>query len=157
MHDNKYGNLKSKNMLDILFKRIHLLGFSILFMLVGCNNEDLVTKNHIDGTFKCFEGELDGEIFELPIDGFSLEIKIESVNDQEAMVEVIPYGDGNPIDFPSQRCNLKTDADGYLNLISKKDGSMYVIFYDRETIDCYPGNGTRLSGSRNGKKPKWWD
>ena len=131
--------------------------FITMSFLISCSKDDTVNILQIEGTFKCFEGELDGEIFDLPYEGFSLEVKIQRIDNEDAMVEVIPFGNNQPIDFPDQQCSIKTDPDGYLNLISKKDGSMYVIFYDKETIDCYPGNGTRISGSRNGKKPKWWD
>ncbi len=132
------------------------LMFTMTF-LISCSKDISVDKVQIDGSFKGFEGELDGDIFNLPFEGFSIEIKIKRINEEDAMVEVNPFGNGKPIDFPDQICSIKTDSDGFVNLVSLKDGSMYVIFYDKETIDCYPVNGTRISGSRNGKKPSWWD
>lgn len=142
-------------MLHISSVRNLFLLFVLAALALGCKKGS-IDQPEIEGRFICFEGELDGEIFKLPKDGFSIEIIIKSIDYNNAMVEVIPHGNGEPINFPRQECSIGTDEDGFLFLKSKKDDSMYVIFYDGDTIDCYPGNGTRISAAKSGKEPIWW-
>jgi|GEM_PF-1171108 len=130
----------------------------LLTLLSACSkDDDSVDPAEIGGKFGCFEGEQNGEIFKLPEDGFGIDIQINRLDEKNATVEIIPYGNQEPIDFPIQQCSIETDQDGFVVLLSKEDRSLYVIFYDAATIDCYPGGGTRLSASRNGQEPGWWD
>ncbi|GAA0562817.1 hypothetical protein GCM10009415_51130 [Chitinophaga japonensis] len=130
----------------------------LLALLAGCSkDDDAVDPGKIDGKFACFEGEVNGEISKLPENGFGIDIQITRIDENSATVEIIPYGNQDPIDFPIQECSIETDQDGFLVLRAKPDQSLYVIFYDAETIDCYPASGTRLSASRNGQQPDWWD
>src|SRR5690606_41804724 len=91
------------------------LMFTMTF-LISCSKDISVDKVQIDGSFKGFEGELDGDIFNLPVEGFSSEIQIKRINEEAAMVELNPFGNGKARDCRDQICSSKTDCDGLVTL-----------------------------------------
>ncbi|MBZ4189418.1 hypothetical protein [Niabella beijingensis] len=121
------------------------------------NKDEEVSPESISGTFKCFEVEAGGDISPLPAGGMTAEIVVKSSDLKTATVDLHYTDNGKTSHFPTQLCTVTTDADGFLVLNKKNGGKLYLIYYDKETVDCFPELGIRFSGSRSGKKPSDWD
>ncbi len=142
-------------------KRTLLLGLlltgSILTFISCKKDKEDTSPRQASGTFSAFEAEVNGEVFALPTADEKMDIKIDVTDDQHANVTVIYTNRGQQQSTPPVACTMGKDPDGFLVLNETATGDMFVLYYDQETIDCFPSPGDRLSASRSGKKPDWWD
>ncbi|KAA2242720.1 hypothetical protein F0L74_09335 [Chitinophaga agrisoli] len=124
----------------------------------SCKKDDKDTSpRQASGTFSAFEAEVNGEVLALPTASEKMEVKIDIADDTHANVTVTYYNGGQQQSTPPIACTMGKDPDGFLTLSETSTGNMFVLYYDEETIDCFPSPGDRLSASRSGKKPDWWD
>jgi hypothetical protein len=141
--------------------RTLLLGWlftGAILAFTSCKKDDAATSpNQASGTFSTFEAEINGQVVTLPTADDKMEIKIAVADGEHANVTITYYNQGQQQSTPSIACNIGKDPDGFLVLTEASTGNMLVMYYDQETIDCFPSPGDRLSASRNGKKPDWWD
>lgn len=130
---------------------------SILTFTSCKKDHDDTSPRQGNGTFSAFEAEVNGQVLTLPTADEKMEIKIDIADDTHANVTVTYYNGSQHQSTPPVACTIGKDPDGFLVLTETSTGKTFVLYYDQETIDCFPTPGDRLSASRNGKKPDWWD
>lgn len=130
---------------------------SVLLIFSSCKKDDTkVSPAQITGSFYAFELEMNGETVEPSADE-KVEVKISSTDKKNFSLVVIYHKKDGTQTIPAINCKLEHDADGYTILVDQESNNMIVLYYDKDTIDCYFTQGSYLSASRDGKKPKWWD
>lgn len=131
-----------------------------LTVFSSCKKDDDITVSpkQVDGTFTAFEFEsLQGTI-PFPAQGKSIEIKVTSVDKENATVTLTLDDNGDIQTVGPEACTIEKDADGFTVLNDKQTKKLYLFYYDKNTVtfDLPEGQGT-IAASRNGKKPDWWD
>ena len=143
--------MRNKTLLLSWFLAGSILAFT------SCKKKDADTSpTQASGTFSVFEAEVNGQILTLPTADEKMEIKIDVADGEHANVTITYYNQGQQESTPPMACTIDKDPDGFLVLTETSTDKMIVMYYDQETIDCFPSPGDRLSASRNGKKPDWW-
>ncbi|GAA4315311.1 hypothetical protein GCM10023143_26610 [Compostibacter hankyongensis] len=132
----------------------------LLSAFSSCKKEDIkVSGKEAEGTFTAFEITMDGKTTPMPTEDESMKIKVTVVDATKAEVILSLTTKDKTDQTPPISCSIKKDPDGFTYLTDIETGKELVLYYDKNTIDCFvpDGKGTTVSASRNGKKPDWWD